>query len=63
MFIILQLMPHPDNLLLGIFELCLSFAFYFAVMLLIRGIEIKDFRYAKAVFGIESFTSFINRGK
>jgi len=62
MFLLLKTLPNPETLFSGLFELCLAIALYFAVLFLIKGIEFEDLRYAKAIFGIESFT-FLNRGK
>lgn len=52
MFLFLYTLPHPQTLLFGAFELCFAIAFYFAVMFMIKGIEIKDLRYLKEVLGV-----------
>ena len=62
MSLLLKTLPNPETLLFSFSELCFVIAFYFAVLFLIKGIEFEDLRYAKAIFGIESFT-FLNRGK
>ena len=53
MFIVLQLMPYPENIFLGVFEFCLALAIYFSVLFLIRGLELEDLRYVKMVVGAD----------
>ena len=50
----LYLMPHPITLFVGIFELCVAMAIYFAVMFMTGGVGKEDLKYVKMVLGIES---------
>jgi O-antigen/teichoic acid export membrane protein len=61
MFGFLHLLPHSLTLFIGISELCIAMAVYFAVMLLIRGIGREDLRYAKMILGIESLSFILNK--
>jgi O-antigen/teichoic acid export membrane protein len=63
MFAFLHLSPHPTTLFIGVTELCVAMAVYFGVLFLTGGMGREDFRYAKTILGIESFSSLLKRNK
>jgi len=53
MFAFLHFSSHPTTLFIGILELCVAVAVYFAVLFLTRGIGREDLMYAKMVVGAD----------
>ena len=49
MFLFLYILPHPDTLFLGIFELLGGFIIYFFILFLIKGIRPEDIIYIKNI--------------